>query len=318
MIDLNDQLDVWVGDGIITAEQAEMMRRSVAHPEPSPEPEGAEVEERIPIITEVLGYVGIALAGWAVFFLVSSFWDNLADWAQASLFGVLALVLFVAGATLLDATEPAFRRLAGVLWAGSAIAGGGALFIVLDAMAEFEPDVTWTLIGTVGTVVGGAMLMRHRSVAQHAVLFAAVLITIESLLNLGPDPDLFFYGLSVWAYGLVWILVSRAGILQPLKCGTVLGAIAMVVGAQMTTAAGDSATAGVLLGLATAGLLTGAGVMLRERLPIILGGISIFLFVPQAMSELIGEEMGAMFGVFVAGLLLVGLAIWFGRHKEAL
>ena len=97
-----------------------------------------------------------------------------------------------------------------------------------------------------------------------------------------------------------------------------LGAIAMVVGAQMTTAAGDLATAGVLLGLATAGLLTGAGVMLRERLPIILGGISIFFFVPQAMSELIGEEMGAMFGVFVAGLLLVGLAIWFGRHKEAL
>ncbi len=318
MIDLNDQLEVWVGDGIITTEQAEMMRRSVAHPEPAPEPADTEAEERIPIITEVLGYVGIALAGWAVYFLVEDFWGNLSDWAQASLFGVLALVLFVAGTTLLDAREPAFRRLAGVLWAGSAVAAGGALFIVFDRYAEFDPEVTWAMIGAIGSAAGGAMLMRNRAVAQHTVFFAAILITIESLLTLGPDPDLFFYGLSVWGCGVVWTLVSRAGILQPLKCGMVLGALAMMVGAQMTGAAGDLETAGVLLGLATAGLLTGAGVMLRERLLVIFGGISIFLFVPQAMRQLIGDEMGAVFGMFVTGLILVGLAIWFGRHKEAL
>jgi len=70
--------------------------------------------------------------------------------------------------------------------------------------------------------------------------------------------------------------------------------------------------------VATAALLATAGVMLREKLSIVLGGVGIFMFVPQAMFLFFGETFGGMFGVFVSGLTLVGLAVWFGRHKEAL
>jgi hypothetical protein len=316
MIDLNLQLEVWVGDGIITDEQAEMMRRSVALPEPLPEPE--EVEGRIPIITEILGYVGAALAIWAVFFLVSEFWGKLSDWAQASLFGALALALFAAGTALRDVMEPALSRLSGVLWAGSIVALGGTLFMLFDPMAGLEPEVVWTLIGAIASVVAGVMFVRRPSVAQHTMLFAAVLTMLVSLLTLGPDAEIFFFGLVVWGYGLVWILVTRSGILRPLSSGMVLGAIAMLIGAQMTVGDGTMADVGTLLGLATAGLLAGAGVMLKEKLTIILGGVGIFWFVPQAMFHFFGEAMGGMFGLFVSGLLLIGLAIWFGRHREAL
>lgn len=317
MIDLKRQLEVWVGDGIITAEQAEMMRRSVALPEP-PTTEEVEFEGRIPIITEILGYVGVALAIWAVFFLVSEFWSKLSDWAQASLFGALALALFAAGTALRDVREPALSRLSGVLWAGSVIALGGALFTVFDPIVGLEPEVVWSLIGAIASVVAGVMHWRKPSVAQHVMLFAAVLTMLVSLLTLGPEAEIFFFGLVVWGYGLVWILVTRSGVLQPLSSGMVLGAIAMMIGAQLTVDDGAIGTVGTLLGLATAGLLAGAGVMLKEKLTIILGGIGIFWFVPQAMFHFFGEAMGGMFGLFVSGLLLIGLAIWFGRHREAL
>ena len=92
----------------------------------------------------------------------------------------------------------------------------------------------------------------------------------------------------------------------------------MLVGAQMASGGGDMTTFGVLLGLATAALFAAAGVTMREKLLIILGGIGIFWFVPQAMFHFFGETFGGMFGVFVTGMLIIGLAIWFGRHREAL
>ena len=59
-------------------------------------------------------------------------------------------------------------------------------------------------------------------------------LLLVSLLTLGPEGEIFFFGLVVWGYGLVWILVTRSGLLRPQSTGMVLGAIAMLVGAQIT------------------------------------------------------------------------------------
>lgn len=63
MIDFNQQIQRWLDAGIISAEQAGQMKRSVAT-SPGAQPEAAE--GRIPVIAEILGYVGVALATWAV------------------------------------------------------------------------------------------------------------------------------------------------------------------------------------------------------------------------------------------------------------
>lgn len=317
MIDLNSHIDKWMGDGIITVEQAAQMRASLAGESP---PAGGlgEPESRVPIVTEILGYVGAALAIWGVLFLASSFWKNLSDWAQAALFGVLAVVLFTGGAALLDAAEPALKRLSGVLWTGSVVALGGTLFTVFDPIAGLSAPLTWTLIGAAGSLAGGAMMWRQQTVPQHVGLFAAILMTVESLIALGPEVEFFVFGLAVWSFGLIWVLVTRAGVIPPQPIGMLLGVAAMFVGSMMTTDEGGFPTYGVLLGLATAALLAVSGVILKEKLTIVLGGVGIFIFVPQAMFHFFGETFGGMFGLVVAGLALVGLAIWFGRHKEAI
>ena len=108
MIDLNKQLEEWLNAGIISTEQVDLMRQSVIG---SPqEVDGSDISEgRIPIVTEILGYVGAALALWAVMFLVSEYWGNLSDWAQAALFGVVSLVLFPAGAAIITNRCPRGR-----------------------------------------------------------------------------------------------------------------------------------------------------------------------------------------------------------------
>lgn len=317
MFDLNQQLERWLADGIITAEQAEQMRLSVVG-YPLVRPSEPTEERRIPIVTEILGYVGAALAIWAVMFLVSEYWGNLADWAQASLFGAIALVFFAGGRALLDTAEPALTRLSGVLWAASVVSLGGALFIVFDPIIGLSADTAWALVGAGCAVVGGLMLRRQVTVAQHLAFFAAVMIAIMSLLHVGAEPELFVFGFVTWGIGLVWILITRAGVLAPLGAGIVLGAMTMLVGAQITAAGGGTDTLGILLGFAVAALFATAGVVMREKLAIILGGIGIFWFVPQAMFHFFGETFGGMFGLFVSGLAIVALAIWFSRHKEAL
>jgi len=317
MIDFNRHVDKWIGEGIITAEQAALMRSSLAGESPPPDQMEAP-ESRIPIVTEILGYVGAALAIWGVLFLTLAFWANLSDWAQAALFGVLAIVFFAGGATLLDTPEPALERLSGVLWTGSLVALGGALFTALDPIAGLSVPLTWTVIGAVGSVVGGLMMRRQQTVPQHVGMFASILMTIVSLIALGPEVEFFVFGLAVWSFGLIWVLVTRAGVVPPRVIGMLLGVAAMFVGSVMTAGEGDIPTFGVLLGLATALLLAVAGVMLKEKLTIVLGGLGIFVFVPQAMFHFFGEAFGAMFGMVVAGLALVGLAIWFGEHREAL
>jgi len=317
MTDLNRHLERWLHEGIVSAEQAELMRQSLVAD--SAEPDGRhEPERRIPLVTEILGYVGAALAVWAVMFMAMEFWEKLNDWTQASLFAGLSLVLFVAGAALLDALEPAIKRLSAVLWSASVVSLGGMVFIISDAVAGYDEPLTWSLIGSIAALAAGFMLWRQESTTQHVTLFAATIIAIASLLALGPNPDFFFYGLVVWVFGLVWAAASRFGLLRPRDPGMVLGSLSMLVGAQMAVDDSGLSTAGVLLGLATAGLLAGAGIVLREKLTITLGGIGIFWFIPQAMFHFFGEAMGAMFGLLISGVLLIGLATWFARHKEVL
>jgi hypothetical protein len=154
--------------------------------------------------------------------------------------------------------------------------------------------------------------------AQQIILFASMLTAILSFMSLVADPAFYVYGLVVWVVGVTWIAVARAGRLAPLRTAVVLGAITMLYGAQLIVVDGDAGTFGIILGLATAALFAVAGVSLRDRLTIVLGAIGIFWFVPQAMFHFFGEAFGGMLALFVSGLAIIALAIWFARHREAL
>ena len=311
MIDLNQQLERWLDDESITHDQADRMRRSVATA-PS-----QERERRIPLVTEILGYVGAALAFFAVAFLVADSWEELGDWAQAGLFAALTGILLAGGYALISAADPALLRLSSVLWGGAVLGLGGTLFVLLDTIAGYDPDAVWVAIGAAATVLGVVLLHRHHSVLQHVVLFGAVVTAVAATVALFQDSEGVVHGIAVWAVGLAWIVATRRRLLRPLPVGMTLGTFSMLLGAQMVMDGSDISALGLMLGLATAGLLATMGVVLREKFTIILGGVGIFWFVPQTMFHYLGEEAGGLVGVFISGLMLIGLAVWTGRHRSA-
>lgn len=317
MTELTNHIERWLDTGIITAEQAVLMRAS-CEPDTLPAAGGkASTERRVPVVVEIIGYVGAALAVWAVAILATEFWSNLTDWAQAGLFGAVAVAFFVAALPLLDSAEPAFLRLCAVLWAGSIVAVSGALFVVLDPIGGIDASWTWAIVGAIGSIAAGTMLRRQVGVVLHVMLFAAVVTTISALLTVAGDPESFFFGLSIWGIGLVWLLLARAGLLRPAGTGLVLGGMAMLSGLFTTSVGGSYEAIAVLLGLASAGSLAAAGAYMSEKLLIVVGGFGVFMYVPRAMFYFFGEAMGAIFGLFVTGLLLVAAAIGFARHRES-
>lgn len=310
MIDLNEHLRQWLDEGIINADQAELMRRSVSGAVPD------EPERRIPLVAEIFGYLGAALATWAVIFLVAEYWGTLAYWAQATLFAVLSFSLLAGGSVLLDEPEPALRRLSGVLWAGSVVALSGAMWVLFDPIGGLSVEATWTMIGLGAALAAGAMHWRQPSVVQHITLYAAAMTGVIWLMNLATAIEVFAYGFLVWGIGLAWGLAARSGLLVPGRVGMVIGAISMFYGAQLVGFDGDFEALGIWLGLVTATLFAVGGVVLREKATIIVGGIGIFWFVPQAMFHFFGETFGGMMGLFLSGLTIIGLAIWFSRNRE--
>ncbi len=313
MIDLNQQLERWLADGIITDEQAELMLRSISGDTPADQ---AERGRRIPLVAEILGYVGAALAIWAVLFVVAEHWGTLDYWAQAALFAALSFALFAGGRALLTSDEPALGRLSSVLWAGSVVALGGAMWVLFEPIGEFSIEATWTMIGLGTTAVAASMYRVQRSVIQHVVLYASALFAVIWVLTFVSDLEAWAYGFLVWGIGLAWALVSRAGLLQPGLLGMVIGAISMFAGAQTISFGSDVEAVGIWLGLLTAALFAAGGVALQERGTLIIGAIGIFWFVPQAMFHFFGETFGGMIGLFLSGLAIVGLAIWFSRERD--
>ena len=312
MIDLNQQLERWLADGIITDEQADMMIHSVLE---SDAPDRSSRGRRIPLVAEILGYVGAALAIWAILFIVAEQWASLEHWAQAALFGALSFALFAGGRVLLWSEEPAFARLSSVLWAGSVIALGGAMWVLFDPIGGFSVEATGTMIGLGAALVAFAMYRLQRSILQHIALYVSVLVALNFLVTLAADLEVFAYGLLVWGIGLVWALVSRAQLLPPGTLGMTIGAISMFYGAQMISFGSDIEALGIWLGLATAALFAAGGVALQEKPALIIGALGIFWFVPQAMFHFFGETFGGMIGLFLSGLAIVGLAIWFSRDR---
>ncbi len=117
------------------------------------------------------------------------------DWAQTAMFGALLLMLFAAGATILDHEEPALRRLSSVLWSVGVVAMVGAFYIVFDPILGMSVAATWMTIGAISSVVAGVMLWRQEMPAQHIVLFGA----IADHDDVGDEPAHRARALCIWS-----------------------------------------------------------------------------------------------------------------------
>jgi hypothetical protein len=304
MKDLADSLHKWVAEGLIDEAQAEAIRSYETPP---------DAERRVPLVAEVLGYVGGSLALIAVFILVGEFWADLETWARLLLVGAGTLAFLIAGWFIRDIANDAIRRLASFAWALGTVGVAFWFGLLGDNVLDAEPE-TSLLIASVAALVVAFVLYRvsHRGLQQILLGGSVVAAALSLLARIEPAPEE-YYGLAMWGIGAAWLFLAWGGHLRPEVTGYALGAIAVVLGPQFMRF--GEATWPLLLGLVTAGILLTLSVTLRNTILLGFGAAGIFLFVPQIIFEYFEDTIGVPLALFLTGVVLLGAALLVARLR---
>jgi len=297
----------WVRAGLISKEQGDAILRSEA------EWTGrvAAAGSRVPLVAEVLAYIGAALALAAIGVLLRQHWHELAPTARFAL-AAAATALFALGGWLLrGAADPALQRLAGVLWLVSAGTFAGTVAIlVVEAWGPSDATTALTASMCAMAYTLAVWAWRPRAL-QLLALAGAGLATVGSILALTSAPATAVV-LSVWAFGLAWFVATWRRILRPADAGFVAGALALLVAPWISDLDWPA-----FLGLATAVGLMAASVALHQTPLLVLGAIGLFGFLTRTIAIYFAGTVGVPMALLLAGVLLVGVALVTARLYRA-
>jgi hypothetical protein len=278
---------------------------------------------RIPLIAEILGYVGAALvltAGGAVMDRVWATWDPL---AQMTAIGSAAAVLFLAGLPFFTHAEEALSRMAGVLWALSAGLLMWFLALVFAELAELDFGQTALAVGLIGGLVAGVLLALRRGALQQIPLYVGgVIATFGFAVAFGPT-DHFCTGFhepywltpSILGFAGLWFGAVWTRLLQPTATALVLGAITLF-GAPLF-ALGDLGDIAPLIGVVAAVALLAASAILRRVVVLVCGALGLFAYLNWTVAEYFGESVGTPVALLVAGLGVLVIALVAARRFGA-
>jgi uncharacterized membrane protein len=306
MDDLDRMLRRWEASGIITAAQAEDIRRHETSARP---------KQRIPLIAEVLGYLGAALVLSAALALAAQLWSDLHVAVRMAVLLAVTALLLVSGWSIRDSVEPAFRRLANFLWL-AAVAGAGFLadIVATDAL-DIETGFPIT-IGVTMTVLAAGLWRLRKTAPQLVGVFAGLAFLTAGISDVlgGDDP----FGILLWAVGVVALISARLDLISPERTAHALSSIAILVGAQWAAFElfTDTHGWGLALGLASALALQGLSVAWRSLVLLAFGSAGVLLFLPQIIDEYFGEAIGGTTALLVSGVALIVVALVTVRLRD--
>jgi hypothetical protein len=301
--ELHDQLAGWVADGLIEAGQAARIQAA---------PGGGAAPGRRPLVVEGLGYLGAVLAVVAGFIALRQLWPGIPASAGLAFAATAAAVLLLAGLSLRTGGHPAFGRLRSALWLGSAASLAAAVGLVTGPDFGNLSSISSLLVTEAAFTAYAAVLWwRSRATLQHLAVFAgAAALTGTGIAQAWAGPAHWLPGLSVWVLSLVWAIAVNRGYLTPQTAGYAAAGIGLLVGAQLTM---DLAAGQVLAVVTVAGLIA-AGIVLRRLLLLGLGAVGALWLLPQVAARYLPGGAWAATAVFLAGLVLLGIALWLARR----
>ncbi|HEX6261995.1 MAG TPA: DUF2157 domain-containing protein [Actinomycetota bacterium] len=298
---LSDELDRWVGAGLITRADAEALARFEAR---------RVGGTRRGLVVEVVGYLGAILAVAGAGVAVGQAWDDLQTWQRVIVPFATAAALLVAGLVISRSEEPALGRMMSVLWlmsvASLAWGVGVAGVDVLDVWSQRMP----LLVGGVSLAYAGALWWFRRWPAQQLATFVALEVTVVGAIIApwGSEPR-WAPMLGAWAVGALWLGLGWRRLLTPGWMAPLLGALALVWAPTL----GAGLDWNVLFGLATAAGLMALSVPTRDVALLGIGSFGAFGYLVATAVTYFGESLGVPMTLFFSGLAILGVAVVGGR-----
>jgi Predicted membrane protein (DUF2157) len=304
---LREQLARWAAAGLIDPDQADRIEaaereRAVALP-----------GRRLPLVAEVLGYVGAVIAITAIVVTVHQIWKHVPAAAEMATAGVIAVGLLLAGAALRTDTDPALARLRSVLRLLST-AGAAAFVAVLTGRYLQLAGADGALMTAAASLVYAvALWWRNRSALQHLAAFGAAVAVFETGIDrIDPRAGTFPFGIVMWVFALAWGIAVFRGRLVPAPIGMLLSGAGALAGAIIAM---DQA-AGVLLAITTVAGLFACGILMHQVPLIGIGAAGTLYVVPDAATRYLPGSVAAPPAVAVVGMVLLGIALWLARQRK--
>lgn len=317
---LSALVDRWVERGLITREQADAMLADTgaeplgaAPPARSEEAPAATAPARPTgpsIVVEALGYLGGVIVVIAVGLIVGNIWDSLEVAARIGFAAAVTVVLLAAGLATPATRSDAASRLRAVLWAGSMAALAFALGLFFSDVVEWQDERIAVGTGAVVTLAAAGLWALHRTAVQHAVTFVALVVTAASAAALWLPDDVNGPELAVWGVSLVWGVLAYVGTIRSKDAGLVLGSLGLAFGSMLLVFEG----LWTVVSLVSVAAIIALAVLERRMALLGIGAIATFVTLPRAMEYWFPGMLAAALALLVAGLGLVGVAVWIARH----
>lgn len=311
---IEDLLDRWTSRGLITAEQADLIRKDESSEPNLVGTAPTHVGRRRSLIAEALGYLGGVLIVVAASLITQRYWSDIPTWGRLALPTIAAVLLFAAGWVVYQQQSALTGRLRAVLWLASTAAAAFALWVVgRYALGWWVEEDIALLVGVGTAVFGGVLWLLHRTFVQQVALFVALVITATAaaihLEGNQPAPS----GLALWGLGIVWLALGWGGLLHPRRAVYGLGAGAFLVGAMVTMPAGDG---GYVFALISVAALVSLAVVLGDLFMLGIAALGALTVLPPSVTHFFPGALAAPLAMLVTGIALVVAALRTTRRRK--
>ncbi|MGW4092188.1 DUF2157 domain-containing protein [Nocardia sp. NPDC004750] len=302
-----------VADGVLTRDQADAVLAALAV-------ERAAATARGKVLAEIAAYVGAGLVFGGIALVAASSWDALDRPVRVGVLAVVAAGLLLGGVVL--AGVPSGRRsalnardrLAAVLFALGSVALAGSVGTALDAA-----DAAWVFACVAGAVVAVLGYLALPSVLGMLVCACFVPAAVAGMLTEVFGLDDTWACVAVLLLGAGWFALTRIGALVDMRVGYLIAIVTSVAAAQSLDI--DGRTWAYAITAVIAVVCFALYATQRSAVLVIGGGVAIAVAAGEAVSEWIGDSLGAAAVVVAIGAITLAVGAFRlarpRREKEA-
>src|SRR6266545_719266 len=124
------------------------------------------------------------------------------------------------------------RRLGAVLWFLAVAAVAGFAEVVADQVLHQSHGLQHVIAGLAATAAGVLFWRLRVSSLQQVAVLVSLLATVTAVVEGVAPASPSWGGGAVWAVGVAWLLLGSRRLLIPARTAEVLGALAMLLGAE--------------------------------------------------------------------------------------
>lgn len=291
-----EDLDRWVAVGLIDAETAQAIANFES---------GRSQKGRVGRGMEALAYLGAVLVLIALTVLAGQFWDRIEPWGRLILSSVVTLVLFTVGLMFARSEEPAVNRAQTFAWLLAVAAVALTMGVAVDDLAAVDQPHAFLWVALSSLLASTTLWVFRKSVLQMVALGASAGTTVVAILSQIPASPDWAFGLGFAGLGVVWLLLTWAGVFRPARTGYAIAGVGMLLVAFPEGTNLPWPVLGLLVGLS----LMALSVLIEENILLGLGVAGLFIYIPMTIFEVFGDSLGVPVALLITGLILLAVVV---------